>query len=70
MNKSVTAIVLRSEDYRDYDKKLKLFTQEGQVMRVIIKGVKKSGAKLRFAAQPFAFAGRNSTRAGCNYAAI
>ncbi|MCH5163667.1 MAG: DNA repair protein RecO [Clostridiales bacterium] len=58
MNKSVTAIVLRSEDYRDYDKILKLFTQEGQVMRVIIRGVKKSGAKLRFAAQPFAF---------CNY---
>ncbi len=58
MNKSVTAIVLRSEDYNDYDKKIKLFTEEGEVIRVIIRGVKRSTAKLRFAAQPFAF---------CNY---
>ena len=58
MNKSVTAIVLRSEEYRDYDKRLKLFTEEGEVLRVVIRGVKKPSAKLRFAAQPFAF---------CNY---
>lgn len=55
MNKSVTAIVLRSEDYRDFDKKLTLFTEEGEVMRVIIRGVKKQNAKLRFASQPFSF---------------
>ncbi|MBR2971134.1 MAG: DNA repair protein RecO [Clostridia bacterium] len=55
MNKSVTAIVLRGEDYRDFDKKLKLFCENGDIMRVIIRGVKKPGAKLRFAAQPFAF---------------
>lgn len=66
MNKSVTAIVVGSEDYKDYDKKLKLFSEEGDIMRVIIRGVKKSGAKLRFAAQPFAFcnyelSGRNGT---------
>ncbi len=66
MNKSVTAIVLRSEDYRDFDKKLTLFTQDGEVMRVIIRGVKKNNAKLRFAAQPFAFcnfelSGRNKS---------
>lgn len=58
MNKTVTAIVLRSENYNDFDKKMKLFTEEGQVMRVIIRGVKRPSAKLRFAAQPFAF---------CNY---
>ncbi len=66
MNKSVTAIVLRSEDYRDFDKKLTLFSQDGEVMRVIIRGVKKNNAKLRFAAQPFAFcnfelSGRNES---------
>lgn len=55
MDKSVTAIVLRCEDYRDFDKKLKIFTDKGEVMRVIIRGVKKPSAKLRFAAQPFSF---------------
>lgn len=55
MNKSVTAIVLRSEDYKDYDKRLKLFTEEGEVLSAVIKGVKKPSAKLKFAAQPFAF---------------
>lgn len=58
MNKSITAIVLRSEDYKDFDKKLKLFCEDGEVMRVIIRGVKRPKAKLKFAAQPFAF---------CNY---
>ncbi|MBR2967202.1 MAG: DNA repair protein RecO [Clostridia bacterium] len=55
MNKSITAIVLKSEDYRDFDKKLKLFTENGEVMSVIIRGVKKSNAKLRYVAQPFSF---------------
>lgn len=55
MNRSVTAVVLRSEDYRDFDKRLKLFTQEGEVVNAVIRGVKRSGAKLKFAAQPFAF---------------
>ncbi len=55
MNKSVTAIVLRSEDYNDFDKRLTLFTENGEIMRVIIRGVKRPKAKLRFAAQQFAF---------------
>ena len=55
MNKSVTAIVLRSEDYNDFDKRLTLFTENGEIMRVIIRGVKRQKAKLSFAAQQFAF---------------
>lgn len=55
MNKSVTAIVLKTEDYRDFDKKLKLFTENGEVMSVIIRGVKRPNAKLRYVAQPFSF---------------
>lgn len=55
INESVTAIVLRAENYRDYDKKLKLLTENGEVMSVIIRGVKRSGAKLKFCAQPFSF---------------
>lgn len=68
MNKSVTAIVLRSEDYRDYDKRLKLFTEEGEVLRVVIRGVKRPTAKLRFAAQPFAFCNYELSGHGESYA--
>lgn len=52
MEKKVNAIVLRSADYRDNDKVLSLFSLEEGVLSAGIKGVKKSGARLRFAAQP------------------
>ena len=49
------AIVLRATDYRDADKILTLFTPSEGKITAGIKGVKKSGARLAFAAQPFAF---------------
>lgn len=67
MNKSVTAIVLKSEDYRDFDKRLKLFTEEGEVLRAVIKGVKRPGAKLKFAAGPFAFCNYELSSGGGGY---
>lgn len=50
-----TAILLKATDYRDDDKLVKLFTLEGGIITALLRGVKKSKAKLKFAAQPFAF---------------
>lgn len=55
MDKKVTAILLRSSDYKDNDKKIELYSVEEGVMRVTAKGVRKKDAKLKFACQPFAF---------------
>ena len=49
------AIVLRAADYKDTDKILTLLTPSAGKLAAGIRGVKKSGAKLAFAAQPFAF---------------
>jgi len=51
-----TAIVIKSTDYKESDKLLKLFTAEGSVISAVAKGVKKSGAKLKGVAQIFSFA--------------
>ncbi len=55
MEEKYNAIVLRAIDYKDNDKILTLFTLENGVISAAIRGVKKSGAKLKFAAQPFCF---------------
>ena len=52
----VNALMLRSADYGDNDKILTLLTAERGKLSAGIKGVKKAGAKLKFAAQPFCFA--------------
>lgn len=52
----VNALMLRAVDYREYDKILTLLTAEYGKISVAIRGVKKAGAKLKFAAQPFCFA--------------
>lgn len=56
MISKVNGVVLRAVDYNDNDKMLTLFTLEKGVVGVKIKGVKKAGAKLKFAAEPFCFA--------------
>ncbi len=56
MEIKVNALVLRAADYGEYDKILTLLTAEHGKISAGIKGVKKAGAKLRFAAQPFCFA--------------
>lgn len=56
MEKKTDAIVIRSVDYKDNDKILTLLTADGGKVTMGIKGVKKSGAKLKFAAEPFCFA--------------
>ena len=51
----VNALVIKSVDYKDNDKILTLFSIERGKITAGIKGVKKSGAKLKFASEPFAF---------------
>ncbi len=53
MEKKVNAIVLRAVDYGEYDKMLTLLSAEEGKISAGIKGVRKNGAKLKFAAQPF-----------------
>lgn len=48
-------IVIDSTDYKEYDKLLTIFTYDMGVIRAVIKGVKKSTAKSRFAGQLFCF---------------
>lgn len=55
-NIKVNALLIRATDYGENDKILTLLTAELGRISAGIKGVKKAGAKLRFAAQPFCFA--------------
>ena len=55
-NIKVYALVLRAVDYLENDKILTLLTAERGRLTAGIKGVKKAGAKLKFAAQPFCLA--------------
>lgn len=50
-----SAIVLSARDYKENDKLLHLFTPDAGIISAVIKGVKKSGAKLKYAAIPFNF---------------
>lgn len=56
MEVKTEAIVLRTVDYKDNDKILTLFSPSLGKITAGAKGVKKSTAKLAFAAQPFCFA--------------
>lgn len=51
----IRGIVLKSIDYKDNDKLVYIFCAELGVITARVRGVKKSGAKLAFAVQPFAF---------------
>lgn len=48
-------IVAGTEDYKEADKLVKIFTPEMGVIRAVLKGVKKSNAKLKFAGMTFSF---------------
>ncbi len=72
MEIKVNALMLRAADYGENDKILTLLTVEQGKLSAGIKGVKKAGAKLKFAAQPFCFAeyvlvgrGQKYTVKGC-----
>ena len=50
------ALVLRTADYGEHDRMVTLLTADRGKIGAAVKGVRKAGAKLRFAAQPFCFA--------------
>ena len=56
MEIKVDALVLRTADFGENDKMLTLFSLQYGKISAAIRGVRKAGAKLRFAAQPFCFA--------------
>lgn len=56
MEEKLSGIVLGGVNFSENDKILNIFTLEKGVISAKIKGVKKAGAKLKFAAEPFCFA--------------
>lgn len=56
MESKIEAVVLKAVDYGEYDKMLTLFSAGQGKISAGIKGVKRSGAKLKFACQPFCVA--------------
>lgn len=56
MEEKLNGIVLGGINYGDFDKILSIFTLEKGTVSAKIKGVKKAGAKLKFASEPFCFA--------------
>ena len=56
MEEKVKGIVLSGINISENDKILKIFTIEKGTISAKIKGVKKAGAKLKFASEPFCFA--------------
>ncbi len=73
MEEKLSGIVLGGVSVGENDKILNVFTIEQGVVSAKIKGVKKAGAKLKFASQPFCFAefifaktGKNRTVIGAS----
>ena len=56
MEEKTSGIVLGGVNFGENDRILSIFTLEQGVISAKIKGVKKAGAKLKFAAEPFCFA--------------
>ena len=56
MEYKTDALVLRAVDYGENDKMVTLFTADRGKISAGMKGVRRAGARLRFAAQPFCFA--------------
>ena len=56
MEEKLTGLVIAKTDYGENDRIVKVFTLEKGAVSATMKGVKKAGAKLRFASEPFCFA--------------
>ncbi len=56
MEEKLSGIVIGGVSYGENDKILSIFTPEKGTVSAGIKGVKKAGAKLKFASEPFCFA--------------
>ena len=56
MEEKLIGIVLNKTEYKENDLIINLFTLEKGMITASLKGVKKAGAKLKFASEPFCFA--------------
>ena len=56
MEEKLTGLVLSKTDYSENDRIVKIFTLEKGTLSASLKGVKRAGAKLKFASEPFCFA--------------
>lgn len=56
MEEKLTGLVLSKTDYGENDRIVKIFTLEKGTLSASLKGVKRAGAKLKFASEPFCFA--------------
>lgn len=54
MDKKLTAILIKATDVRESDKTVRLFSVEEGRVTATMRGVRKTAAKLKYAAQPFA----------------
>ena len=70
MEIKVNALMLRAVDYNENDKILTFLCAEQGKISAGIKGVKKAGAKLKFASQPFCFAEYVLSKRGERYTVI
>lgn len=70
MEEKVNALMIRAVDYGENDKILTLLSAERGKISAGIRGVKKAGAKLKFAAQPFCFAEYILARSGERYTVV
>lgn len=67
MDKNLTAILIRTYDYKENDKRAELFSAEEGIVTVTMRGVKKANAKLKFACQPFSFCIYELSKRNDNY---
>ena len=70
MEIKVNALVIKAIDYKDNDRILTLYSLEKGKITAGIKGVKKAGAKLKFASEPFCFAEYILAEKGGRYTVI
>ena len=56
MEEKVCGLVVGAVSYGENDKILSIFTPDKGMISASIKGVKKAGAKLKFASEPFCYA--------------
>lgn len=56
MEEKLNGLVIAKTDYGENDRIVKIFTLEKGTVSATLKGVKKAGAKLKFASEPFCFA--------------
>ena len=70
MEVKVNALVIKAVDYKDNDRILTLYSLEKGKITAGIKGVKKAGAKLKFASEPFCFAEYILAEKGGRYTVI